>query len=314
MPHTLTTVYYLIAGSVLLWFGAETFVRCSSALALRMGLTPLAVGLTVVALGTSAPELGVSLLSTFRGLGDVATGNVIGSNIANVGLILGLAAIIHPVRIEAQLLRVDVPLVIAASLLVTFLFMDGTLSRLEGVVLAALLVTYVWMSLRRARQSDDVPVPQVGEQTRKRPLAVVVALVLVGLVMLAMGSFAFVNGAEDLAIQLGVSPAIVALTVVALGTSLPEAATSIVAAWRGHGDIAVGNIVGSNLFNLLAILGITATIQPVARGGVELTSFWLMIGFAVLLVPVMRTGFRISRIEGMGLLAIYAAYILWLVR
>ncbi len=308
MPDTFTIVFYLIAGSVLLWFGAETFVRCSSALALRMGLTPLVVGLTVVAMGTSAPEFGVSLLSAARGLGDVATGNVVGSNIANIGLILGLSALIRPIKTEAQLLKLDLPIVIGASILVALLFQDGVLSRIEGSVLVLMLIGYLTFTLRKARLDVDISVSGVGEQTRKRPLLVVLGLALVGMSVLMMGSFAFVNGAEDLAILLGVSPAIVGLTVVAVGTSLPEMATSLLAAYRGQGDIAVGNVVGSNLFNLFAILGITAAITPVARGAVDMVSFGTMIGLAVLLVPVMRTGFRINRLEGAGLLLIYGIY------
>ena len=313
MPGTLITVYYLIAGSVLLWFGAETFVRGSSALALRMGLTPLVIGLTVVAFGTSAPELGVSLISTARDMGDVATGNVVGSNIANIGLILGLAALIRPIRIEPKLLRFDVPLVVAASLLVTLLFGDGSLSRLEGGFLVLLLGGYLALSLRKSRLELDVNLPPVGESTGRRPVSIVVVLILAGLAMLVMGSLAFVNGAEELAIRLGVSPAVVGLTVVAVGTSLPEAATSVVAAWRGQGDIAVGNVVGSNLFNLLAILGLTGLVRPVARGDVTMVSFALMIGLAIALVPLMRTGFRLNRLEGAGLLVAYMAYIFWLV-
>ena len=255
----------------------------------------------------------MSLLSTMRGLGDVATGNVVGSNIANIGLILGLAALIRPIRIEAQLLRLDLPILIGASVLVTFLFRDGMLSRIEGTVLVLLLLGYLGFALRKARIEADVPVPATGEQTRRQPVPVVLGLVFVGITMLAMGSFAFVNGAEDLAIQLGVSPAIVGLTIVALGTSLPEMATSLVAAYRGQGDIAVGGVVGSNVFNLFAILGITALIRPVSRGAVDFVSFGTMIGLAVLLVPVMRTGFRINRLEGAGLLVIYIAYIAWLV-
>ena len=312
MPDGMITAYYLLAGSVLLWFGAETFVRCSSALALRLGLTPLVVGLTVVAFGTSAPELGVSLISAFRGLGDVATGNVVGSNIANVGLILGLAALVKPIRIEAQLLRLDLPLVVAASLLVTLLFGDGMLSRVSGVLLVLLLIGYVVLSLRKAKLDVEFETSGFGEQARRRPVGIVIGLAAFGLTMLIMGSFAFVNGAEDLAIRLGVSPAIVGLTVVAVGTSLPEAATSIVAAWRGQGEIALGNVVGSNMFNLLAILGITSTISPLTRGGVSMVSFGVMILFAALLIPMMKTGMRISRWEGAGLIAAYVAYLAWL--
>ncbi|MCL7974023.1 MAG: calcium/sodium antiporter [marine benthic group bacterium] len=313
MPGTLITVYNLIAGGVLLWFGAETFVRSSSALAIRMGLTPLVVGLTVVAFGTSAPELGVSLISTFRSMGDVATGNVVGSNIANVGLILGLSALIRPIRIEPKLLQLDVPIVVAVSLLATLLFEDGVLSRPEAGFLVFLLIGYILLSLRKSRLELDVEVSPVGESTGRRPLAMVLGLILAGLAMLVMGSFAFVNGAQELAVGLGVKPAIVGLTVVAVGTSLPEAATSVVAAWRGQGEIAVGNLVGSNLFNLLAILGVTGLVRPVMRGQVSMVSFAVMIGLAVALIPLMRSGFEVSRREGAALLFAYAAYVYWLI-
>ncbi len=305
-------VLYLIAGSVLLWFGAETFVRCSAALALRMGLTPLAVGLTVVAFGTSAPELGVSLESTLKGLGDVATGNVVGSNIANVGLILGLAALVRPIDIRASLLRLDVPVVILASLVVTLLFLDGTLSRLAGAGLLASLLVYVTWQLGKARQEKDAQAPHFGEQAVKRPLVILIPLVLTGLAMLAMGSHAFVEGAQSLAAQLGVSQALIGLTIVAVGTSLPEMATSVVAAARGEGDIAVGNVVGSNAFNLLGILGIASLARPITRGDVTLVDFGVMIAFALLLVPLMRTGLRISRFEGGLLVAGYLGYLAWL--
>ncbi|MCL7965784.1 MAG: calcium/sodium antiporter [marine benthic group bacterium] len=313
MPGALITAYNLVAGGVLLWFGAETFVRSSSALAIRMGLTPLVVGLTVVAFGTSAPELGVSLISTFRSMGDVATGNVVGSNIANVGLILGLSALIRPIRIEPKLLQLDVPIVVAVSLLATLLFEDGVLSRPEAGFLVFLLIGYILLSLRKSRLELDVEVSPVGESTGRRPLAMVLGLILAGLAMLVMGSFAFVNGAQDLAVGLGVKPAIVGLTVVAVGTSLPEAATSVVAAWRGQGEIAVGNLVGSNLFNLLAILGVTGLVRPVMRGQVSMVSFAVMIGLAVALVPLMRSGFEVSRREGAALLFAYAAYVYWLI-
>ena len=313
MPGTLITIYYLVAGGVLLWFGAEIFVRSSSALAIRMGLTPLVVGLTVVAFGTSSPELGVSLISIFRDMGGVATGNVVGSNIANIGLILGLSALIRPIRIEPKLLQLDVPIVVAVSLLVTFLFDDEVLSRLEAGFLVCLLVGYILLSLRKSGRELDVKTSPVGTSTGRRPLGIVLGLILAGLAMLVMGSFAFVNGAEDLAIRLGVSPAIVGLTLVAVGTSLPEAATSVVAAWRGQGDIAVGNLVGSNLFNLLAILGVTGLVRPVVRGQVSMVSFAVMIGLAIVLLPLMRSGFQVSRREGAALLLVYAAYVYWLI-
>lgn len=304
---------YLIAGSVLLWFGAETFVRCSAAFALRMGLAPLAVGLTVVAFGTSAPELGVSLDSTLSGLGEVAAGNVVGSNIANVALILGIAALVRPIEVRAQLLRLDVPIVIVASAVVAFLFRDGVLGRVSGAVLLASLLTYVAWQLRKARIETEATPPHVGEQAARRPLPIILTLIGVGLAMLAAGSHAFVQGAETLARQLGVSPALIALTIVAVGTSLPEMATSVVAAARGEGDIAVGNVVGSNAFNLLGILGIAALARPIARGAVGPVDFGVMIGFALLMLPVMRTGYRISRLEGGILVAGYLGYLWWLI-
>jgi cation:H+ antiporter len=246
-------------------------------------------------------------------MGDVATGNVVGSNIANVGLILGLSALIRPIRIEPKLLQLDVPIVVAVSLLATLLFEDGVLSRPEAGFLVFLLIGYILLSLRKSRLELDVEVSPVGESTGRRPLAMVLGLILAGLAMLVMGSFAFVNGAQELAVGLGVKPAIVGLTVVAVGTSLPEAATSVVAAWRGQGEIAVGNLVGSNLFNLLAILGVTGLVRPVMRGQVSMVSFAVMIGLAVALVPLMRSGFEVSRREGAALLFAYAAYVYWLI-
>lgn len=305
---------YLIAGSVLLWFGAETFVRCSAAMALRMRLTPLAVGLTVVAFGTSTPELGVSLDSTLSGLGEVATGNVVGSNIANVALILGLAALVRPIEIRAQLLRFDVPVVVLASVLVAVLFRDGVLGRLGGGVLLASLLAYLGWQLRKARSETGRPAPRLGKQAARRPLPMIVSLIVVGLAMLALGSHAFVQGAELLAAELGVSPALIALTIVAVGTSLPEMATSIVAAARDEGDIAVGNVVGSNAFNLMGILGIAALARPITRGDVSPVDFGVMIAFALLMLPLMRTGYRIGRIEGGLLVAGYLAYLWWLVQ
>jgi cation:H+ antiporter len=304
---------HLLTGLALLWLGAEVFVRGSAAIALRLGLAPLAVGLTVVALGTSAPELGVSVEAALAGLGDVATGNVVGSNIANVGLILGIAALVRPIRVKARLLQVDVPVVLGASVLVGAFFLDGTLSRLEGGVLLALFFAYVWSSLRRAkREPVMLLLPAVGDGARRRPLPLVSALVVFGLAGLGLGSHVFILGAEELARVLGVSPALIGLTVVAVGTSLPELATSTVAAARDEGDIAVGNVIGSNIFNLFGILGVAALVRPLARDGVEMATFGVMLGLAVLLIPVMRSGFRIGRREGALLLSLYVGYLVWL--
>ncbi|MDT8437017.1 MAG: calcium/sodium antiporter [Gemmatimonadota bacterium] len=308
------SVLYLVVGGILLWGGAELFVRCSAALALRMGLTPLAVGLTVVAFGTSTPELGVSLEATLAGLGEVATGNVVGSNIANVALILGLAALIRPFDVRGQLVRVDVPIVVGASVVVAFLFRDGTLGRAAGVLLLAALAGYVAWQLRKVRLvPEDAAPTHVGEKAATRPLPLVSFLALVGLGVLALGAHALVTGAAHLAAGLGVSPAVIGLTVVAVGTSLPELATSVVAASRGEGDIAVGNVVGSNTFNLLGILGVCAVARPVSRGDVGPADFGVMIALSLVMMLFMRTGCRLSRREGALLLAAYAGYLWWLV-
>jgi cation:H+ antiporter len=220
---------------------------------------------------------------------------------------------VRPIRVKARLLQVDVPVVLGASVLVGAFFLDGTLSRLEGGVLLALFFAYVWSSLRRAkREPVMLLLPAVGDGARRRPLPLVSALVVFGLAGLGLGSHVFILGAEELARVLGVSPALIGLTVVAVGTSLPELATSTVAAARDEGDIAVGNVIGSNIFNLFGILGVAALVRPLARDGVEMATFGVMLGLAVLLIPVMRSGFRIGRREGALLLSLYVGYLVWL--
>ena len=301
----------LLVGFVLLYFGAERLVHGAASLALRFGLTPLVVGLTVVAFGTSAPELVVSVGSALEGRGGLAIGNVVGSNIVNTALILGLSVLARPALVKTQLLRLDVPLLVGVSVLLVGLLLDGTLSRIEGAFLTVGLIGYIAFNIRQSRReqaaiqadiAEALPTP-TGSWWREAGWA------LVGLALLVGGARLLVAGAVAIAEAAGVSEAVIGLTIVAIGTSLPELATSVVAALRGEGDIAVGNVVGSNVFNLLGILGIAATVSPLERGGIGLFDLGTMLFLTFLLFPLMRSGFQLARWEGALLVSCYAAYL-----
>lgn len=301
-------------GLVLLFLGGEGLVRGASSLALRLGLSPLAVGLTVVAFGTSTPELVVSLDAAFAAVPDIAVGNVVGSNIANVTLILGLGMLLGPSRVVARTVRVDAPLVVAISVALVLLLQDGLVSRLEGTVLVASLVAFTGITLQQGRKESAAVKEEYEEALEGAPhgMAVSLAMVLVGLGALVLGGQLFLNAAVLIARTLGVSEAVIGLTVVAVGTSLPELVTSVVAALRGQGDIAVGNVLGSNMFNVLGILGITAVVLPLRPGGITAATLAVMVVSAVVVAVMAFTGHRISRLEGGALLAGYAAYVTWL--
>jgi cation:H+ antiporter len=305
----------VLGGLLVLTAGGEALVRGASALALRLGLTPLFIGLTVVAFGSSAPELAVSVNAVVDGLGDVAMGNVVGSNVANVALVIGLAALVRPLTVEAKLVRIDMPIMLACSLLVCAMMLtDGRIGRAEGALLVGLLAGYmvfcVW-EVRRGR-----PVAQDGADGGVTPPGARIVpnalLIVTGLAGLALGASLFVRGAVLLAEMLGLSAAVIGLTVVAVGTSLPELATSVVAAWRRQGDIAVGNVVGSNIFNLLAVLGCTALVLPVVAGGIGVADLTAMLLVAAVLWLMVARGARVNRLEGLGLLVFYVAYTGWL--
>lgn len=309
-------ILYLVLGLVLLYYGAEALVRGSSSLALRLGLSPLVIGLTVVAFGTSSPELVVSLKAGLAGQGNISVGNVVGSNICNLGLILGLCALVTPVATTSQIVRMDIPIMIAVTAFATFLLSNGTLTRTEGTLLATLLLAYVIFSIRLARrQPADALGAEFGEAVKvsKRGLAVDLLMVAGGLVLLVFGARFLVDGAVIIARAFGWSEALIGLTVIAIGTSLPELATSLVAAVKKEADIALGNIVGSNIFNLLGILGITAMVTPLAESGISLIDYAVMAVFALVLWPMAYHQKRITRLEGAILLAGYAAYVSWLV-
>ena len=299
----------IIGGFLILTLGAEALVRGASTIALRLGIAPLVIGLTIVAFGTSAPELAVSLEAALDGKSGIAIGNVIGSNIANVGLILGITALIRPIQVKSQIVKRDIPLMIAVTLLFWGLLLDGELDVIDGSVLVALLISYLSYSYYDAKKTGEV---EEIEQGKEHPILSGL-MIVIGIAMLIGGGIIFVDGAVDLARLFGINEVIIGLTVVAIGTSMPELATSAVAALKGESDIAIGSVVGSNLFNILAVLGITATIHPVSANGLELADFGVMLFLALLMLPFAYTGLRVSRREGLVLLLIYIGYTSYLV-
>ena len=319
----LWTGAFFVVGVVALVAGAEALVRGAARLAARTGLSPVIIGLTVVAFGTSAPELAVSLGAAFRDEADLAVGNVVGSNIANVLLVLGLSAVVGGGLVVAQrIVRTDVPIMLGASVLVFVFALDGDFARWEGGTLFALLIVYVGWTVAAARRStrqaivDEYDEALSAELLRDSSPLLDVAYVIAGLIMLVAGSSALVEAATDIASALGVSELVIGLTVVAIGTSLPEIATSVLAAARGQRDLAVGNAVGSNLFNLLAVLGLTATVSPssipIPDGALSL-DLPVMIAVAIACLPIFANGFALLRWEGALFLGYYAAYLGWLV-
>ena len=313
---TLASVFLLL-GLALLYFGAEGLVRGSASMALRLGLSPLVVGLTVVAFGTSSPELMVSLRAALAGQGDISVGNVVGSNICNIGLILGLCALITPIATSSQIVRIDIPIMLGITALALALMADGNLGHTEGIIFCAILVAYIVFSIHLARrQPADTLGTEFGEEVKisKRGLAIDILMVAGGLALLVFGARFLVDGAIIVARTYGWSEALIGLTIVAIGTSLPELATSLLAAVKKESDIAVGNIVGSNIFNLVGILGVTAIVHPLRAAGISTVDLSVMAVFAVLLWPMAYYQQRITRPEGAMLLLGYLAYVLWLVR
>jgi cation:H+ antiporter len=316
------TLILFVLGLALLVAGAEALIRGSSRLAVAIGISPLVVGLTVVAYGTSAPEVAVGVQSALGGKADLAIGNVVGSNIFNVLFILGLAAMITPLVVAQQLVRLDVPIMIGLSVLAWLMGLDGRISRLDGSLLCAGAIVYtvfaVWQSRRESRQIQEEYRQEYGDRA-KRTLAQAllnVLLIIGGLGLLVLGARWLVNGAVDLARTFGISELIIGLTIIAAGTSLPEVAASVIAAVRGERDIAVGNVVGSNIFNLLLVLGLSALVSPV---GISVSPAALnfdmpvMIAVAIACLVVFFNGHRIARWEGALFFGYWIAYTLYLI-
>jgi cation:H+ antiporter len=313
----------LIVGVVGLLVGAEFLVRGAAAIATRLGIEPVVIGLTVVAFGTSAPELAVSVGAAISGDTDVALGNVVGSNIVNILLILGVSAVVGGLVVSQRIVRVDVPLLIVVSVVALVMSLDNSVGRIDGLLLFAAVIVYtVWLIRSSRRESSSVraeyaeSVEQLEGAAVERPLAVQIGLVVVGLAGLVIGSQLLVTAATDIAADLGVSELVIGLTVVAVGTSLPELATSVLAAVRGQRDIAVGNVVGSNLFNLMCVLGLSGVVSsagvPVGDAALRL-DFPVMLAATFVLLPIVWNGFVIQRWEGAVLVVFYIAYVAYLV-
>lgn len=316
----LTHALMFVLGLAALVVGAEALVRGASRLAMSWGISPLVVGLTVVAFGTSAPEMAVSVGASLAGSSDLAIGNVVGSNIANVMLILGLSALIAPLLVHGQIIRQEIPVMIGASLVVTAMALDGTIGRVEAALLFAGVIAYtvflVVQSRRAPKDAEAEFASQIPTGNWDRHWGVQTLLVVGGLGLLVVGADWLVGAAVAFAQVLGVSDLVIGLTVVAVGTSMPEIATSLIAALRGQRDIAVGNVVGSNIFNLLAVLGAAGLV---ADGGLGVPpaarhfDLWVMLAVAFACLPILLTGRVIARWEGALFLAYYAAYLLYLV-
>jgi cation:H+ antiporter len=315
-------IVQFVGGLVVLVFGADILVRGASRLAVRFGISPLVVGLTVVAYGTSAPELAVSVQASLAGQADLAVGNVIGSNISNVLLILGLSAVAAPLIVSQQLVRLDVPLMIGVFGLMWLMSLDGLVSTLDGAILFSGAIAYTIFAIHKSRKENQDIREQYEKEygggaddpSRISPVRSAI-FVVAGIALLGLGSNWLVESATTIARVLGVSELVIGLTVVAIGTSLPELATSVVASIKGERDIAAGNVVGSNLFNVLSVLGMTALVVP---HGVPVSDSVLRfdipvmfaVGFACL--PIFFSGYRIGRIEGGFFVFYYAAYLLFL--
>jgi len=315
MPELMIAIY-IIGGLILLYFGANWLVQGAITLALHLGLSPLIVGLTVVALGTSVPEALVSVQAAIGHQGGIALGNVIGSNILNIALILGLSAFFNPLKVDSHLVKADVPLLAGATFMLVVLLEDFHISRMEGAFLLLCIVGYVAgniMTVKRTSPEENkiegVEVPEDHSKNLWRDIS----FLFIGLIALAFGSNFLVTGAVDLARIWGLSEALIGLTIVSIGTGTPEMATALMAAYRKRSDLAIGNAVGSNLFNIMFVLGIAALVAPLDGKGISSIDLYVMLGVTILLLPTVWTGRILDRKEGFLFLAIYVGYLyhLW---
>jgi len=311
----LAHVLALIGGLVLLAAGAEALVRGSSSLALRLGVSALTVGLTIVAFGTSSPELALSARAASSGDSAIALGNVIGSNISNIALVLGVAALVRPMKVRSQLIRRELPVMIAVTLLFVGLLSDGELGRFDGGLLLIVAVAYMAGTCMAARRVRSKELVREFEDAIRPDRAVWADVLLVagGLAGLLGGANLLLWGARALAAGIGVSELVIGLTVVAIGTSLPELATSVAAARRDEADVAFGNAIGSNVLNVLAVIGLAAVIRPMPVGALRPVDLLVFVGSAILLLPLMWRGHVLNRWEGAALVVGYALYIYSLV-
>ena len=311
----MTDLIYLILGIIGLYFGAEWLVGGSSKLALKIGVSPLVIGLTVVALGTSAPELAVCLRLNLESRPDAALGNIVGSNICNILLILGFSSLIRPLRVHRQIIRKELPILLMVSFALIVMLINKEVASWEGFILCVGIVIYILFSFKGANNSGEFKVEGASSSEIDTVSSqgyngiVLIALLLAGLILLVLGAFFFEKGGIGLAKAFGVSEAVIGLTLLAFGTSLPELATSIVACMKNEGDIIVGNAVGSSIFNVLAILGITALFKPLSVNDINLMDYSIMIGAVIFCWLFIYKKMELNRIKGVVFLGCYAAYI-----
>lgn len=308
-----TTIVLLVIGLIVIIVGGDYLVRGASSIALRLHLSPLVVGLTIVAFGTSAPELLISIQSALKGSPDIAMGNVVGSNICNLALVLGLAAVINPVKVQSNSIRIDWPMTMGSAILLYLVVRDGYLVGYEGFIFVLIIIGYLFFIIRLSRKNlkaaenainkdeiPDIPAKQIWKDT---------VFIIIGCISLYFGSEWFVNSAKELALNLGVEERVVGLTIVALGTSLPELVTAAVASYKGHTDLALGNLMGSNIFNILSILGITSMVReiPIHIEILNKDIFWMLL-VTLMILPLMIIRREVGRIDGFILLIVYAVY------
>lgn len=305
---------WIALGGAALWTGGELLVSAARRLSLRWGLEPLIIGLTVVSLGTSTPELAASLAAALRGSPEVAFGNVVGSNVANLGLILGAGALLTRLKVHARFLRREVPFLLGSGLLLMLIVRDGVLSRPEALALLALLVAFL-LVLLRGEPAELAVVEELEEGVRRGLAGLLLDLggLAAGIAILVLGARWFIDGSVALAESFGVSERVIGLTLVALGTSLPELASTLVAARRSEGDILIGNLVGSNVFNVLFILGTTGLVRPLrVQAGTAELDLAVMLAVSLLVGALLGRAYRLQRAEGAILVAAYLAYVVWL--
>jgi cation:H+ antiporter len=315
MPELLLIAIYITGGLVMLYFGADWLVNGAITLSLYFGLSPLIVGLTVVALGTSVPEALVSVQAAIGHQGGIAIGNVVGSNILNIAMILGLSALINPLKVNSHIVKADVPLLVGATFMLVVLLEDFHISRMEGAFLLLCIAGYVVGNIMTVKKStpeenklEGLEVPKDTGKTLWRDIA----LLIVGIITLGFGSNFLVKGAVDLARIWGLSEALIGLTIVSIGTGTPELATALMAAYRKSADLAIGNAVGSNLFNIMFVLGLAGLVAPLDAKGINSTDLYVMLAVTILLIPTVWTGRVLDRKEGFLFLAIYIGYLYYL--
>lgn len=313
----LKALFLLIIGFTVLYMGAEWLVKGASKFARLMGLSPLVIGLTVVAFGTSAPELLVSLVSAIKGKGMIAIGNVVGSNICNIALVLGTASLFRPIVCQRGLIKRDIPIMIGISIFLIVISIDSKIGRLDGFFLFSFLIIYIVFNYYGSEKKDQVSITEdiepKGEISKLKQLV----FIIIGILFVISGAQMVVSGAEDIMRIFGISEKVIGLSIIAFGTSLPELATSVVAAYRRHMDISIGNLIGSNVFNIMCVLGLTALIRPIPISGGLLSSrlfidYIIMIFISTMPWFMIKKDLLISRRDGFNLLLFYFAYIIYL--